>query len=101
MNSVNIKKWDAYQELKPNAHILQTSAWGLFKQNHKWYPKYLLSNNAGAQILFRRLPLGLSFCYIPKGPVGTNWKKIILEAISLCKQENAFILYKKQNDFWK
>lgn len=93
MNSVNKKKWDIYLESKPDAHILQTSAWGLFKKNHKWYPKYLLADNAGAQILFRRLPLGLSFGYIPKGPVGTNWKKIIHESVSLCQQENAFILY--------
>jgi len=93
MNSENKRKWDIYLESKPDAHILQTSAWGLFKQNHKWYPKYLLADNAGAQILFRRLPIGLSFGYIPKGPVGTKWKKIIHEAVSLCQQENAFILY--------
>jgi len=93
MNSVNKEKWDTYLDLKPNAHILQTSAWGAFKQSHMWYPKYLLAGDAGAQILFRKLPLGLSFGYIPKGPVGKNWKKIILEAVSLCKQENAFVLY--------
>ncbi len=93
MNSVNKKKWDIYLESKPDAHILQTSEWGLFKQNHKWYPKYILADNAGAQILFRRLPLGLSFGYIPKGPVGTNWKNIIHKAVSLCRRENAFILY--------
>ena len=47
MTPVNIKKWDAYLELRPNAHILQTSAWGLFKQNHGWYPKYLLTDEDG------------------------------------------------------
>jgi lipid II:glycine glycyltransferase (peptidoglycan interpeptide bridge formation enzyme) len=100
MNPVNIKKWDAYLELRPNAHILQTSAWGLFKQNHGWDPKYLLNDDAGAQILFRRLPFGLSFGYIPKGPVGKNWNDIIFEAISLCQQENAFVLY-IEPDLWE
>ena len=100
MTPVNIKKWDAYLESIPNAHILQTSAWGLFKQNHGWYPKYLVSDNAGAQVLFRRLPFGLSFGYIPKGPVGENWKTIIPEAISLCRQENAFVLY-IEPDVWE
>ena len=100
MIPVNIKKWNAYLESKPNAHILQTSAWGLFKQNHGWYPKYLFSDDAGAQVLFRRLPFGLSFGYIPKGPVGKYWEKIIPEAISLCRQENAFVLY-IEPDVWE
>ena len=93
MNLINEEKWDAYIKARPNAHILQTTTWGLFKQNHGWYPKYLLTDNAGAQVLFRRLPFGLSFGYIPKGPVGENWEKIIPEAISLCQQENAFVLF--------
>ena len=81
----NEEKWDAYLKARTNAHILQTSAWGLLKQNHGWYPKYLLTGETGAQVLFRRLPFGLSFGYIPKGPVGENWNDIISEAISLCQ----------------
>jgi lipid II:glycine glycyltransferase (peptidoglycan interpeptide bridge formation enzyme) len=100
MTPVNIKKWEANLESRPNMHILQTSAWGLFKQNHGWYPKYLLTDDAGAQVLFRRLPFGLTFGYIPKGPVGKNWEKIITEAISLCQQENAFVLY-IEPDMWE
>ncbi len=100
MTPVNKEKWDAYLESRPNAHILQTSAWGLFKQNHGWYPKYLLAGDAGAQVLFRRLPFGLTFGYIPKGPVGKNWEKIILEAIALCQQESAFVLY-IEPDMWE
>ena len=99
MIPVNMNKWDAYLESKPNAHILQTSAWGLFKQNHGWYPKYLFSDDAGAQVLFRRLPFGLSFGYIPKGPVGNNWEKIIPETISLCRQENSFVLYVEPDEW--
>jgi len=93
MTLITEEKWDAYIKARPNAHILQTTTWGLFKQNHGWYPKYLLTDETGAQVLFRRLPFGLSFAYIPKGPVGENWEKIIPEAISLCQQEKAFVLY--------
>jgi len=93
MTSVNIRRWSAYLESKPNAHILQTPSWGLFKKSHGWYPKYFLTENTGAQILFRKLPLGLSIGYIPKGPVGDNWDRIIPEVTSLCRLENAFILY--------
>ena len=93
MNLITKEKWDAYIKSRPNAHILQTTTWGILKQSHGWYPKYLLADDAGAQVLFRRLPFGLSFGYIPKGPIGKNWEKIIPEAISLCEQENAFVLY--------
>ena len=100
MIPVNIKKWDIYLKSKPNVHILQTSAWGLFKQNYGWYPKYLLTDDAGAQVLFRKLVFGFTFGYIPKGPVGKNWEKIIPEAISLCQKENAFVLY-IEPDMWE
>lgn len=100
MIPVNIEKWDTYLKSKPNAHILQASAWGLFKQNYGWYPKYLLTDDVGAQVLFRKLAFGLTFGYIPKGPVGKNWEKIIPEAISLCQKENAFVLY-IEPDMWE
>ena len=101
MTIINEEKWDAYIEARPNAHILQTTTWGLFKQNHGWYPKYLLTDGTGAQVLFRRLPFGLSLGYIPKGPVGKNWEKIVPEAISLCQQENAFVLYIEPDEWEK
>lgn len=93
MTLVDIKRWSTFLESSPKAHILQTPEWGSFKRNHGWYPKYLLVDNTGAQILFRKLPFGLTLGYIPKGPVGNSWEKIIPEAISLCRKEKAFIIY--------
>ena len=89
MTLVNIKRWSTFLESRPKAHILQTPEWGSFKRNHGWHPKYLLVDNTGAQILFRKLPFGLTIGYIPKGPVGNSWEKIIPEAISLCQKEKA------------
>jgi peptidoglycan pentaglycine glycine transferase (the first glycine) len=93
MTIVSKKIWDDFLINFPDAHILQTSAWGTFKENHGWYPKWIVSDDTGAQVLFKKLPLGQTFAYIPKGPVGKDWDKIISEAIVLSKRENAFILY--------
>jgi lipid II:glycine glycyltransferase (peptidoglycan interpeptide bridge formation enzyme) len=100
MTIVSKEIWDEFLINYPDAHILQASAWGIFKENHGWYPKWIISDDTGAQVLFKKLPFGQSFAYIPKGPVGKNWEKIISEAISLSKRENAFILY-VEPDQWE
>ena len=55
-------------------HILQTVEWGNLKSRFGWSAHRLALTRgdkmiAGAQILFRRLPLGLRFAYIPRGPI--------------------------------
>jgi len=55
-----------------NGHLLQTWAWGELKAGFGWAPYRLQVDDAAAQILFRRLPLGLTVAYIPKGPV-VDW----------------------------
>jgi len=47
------------------------------KSHFGWTPQFLLHTDPtgqrlGAQVLFRRLPLGFSMAYIPKGPVGDS-----------------------------
>ena len=54
-------------------HLLQSHAWGKLKSGFGWTPLVVQTAGAGAQILFRRLPLGFTIAYIPKGPVGLNW----------------------------
>jgi peptidoglycan pentaglycine glycine transferase (the first glycine) len=100
MTIVKTDVWDEFLLNFPDAHILQTSAWGLFKQNHGWYPKWIISGDAGAQILFKKLPFGQTFAYIPKGPVGNNWEMMISEVVEICRAENAFILY-VEPDQWE
>ncbi len=63
-------EWDDFLQRHPEAHILQTTAWGELKSNFGWLAQTVLAPDCGAQVLFRRLPLGLTFAYIPKGPVG-------------------------------
>jgi peptidoglycan pentaglycine glycine transferase (the first glycine) len=100
MTIVNNHLWDKFLLEFPDAHILQTSAWGIFKQNHGWYPKWIISGDSGAQILFKELPFGQTFAYIPKGPVGKDWDATISEALDISKSENAFILY-VEPDQWE
>ncbi len=55
-------------------HLLQSSAWGDLKARFGWTVTRLAVERAGtcvagAQILFRRLPLGLCLAYVPRGPV--------------------------------
>ncbi|MDO9547269.1 MAG: peptidoglycan bridge formation glycyltransferase FemA/FemB family protein [Pelolinea sp.] len=100
MTIVSKEIWDEFLTDYPDAHILQTSAWGTFKENHGWYPKWVITDDAGAQVLFKRLPFGQTFAYIPKGPVGKDWNAVIAETIALSKQENAFILY-IEPDLWE
>ena len=41
--------------------------WGELKKNFGWKPvRIIINNEIGAQILFRRLPLGLTIGYMPK-----------------------------------
>lgn len=100
MTIVSKEIWDEFLNNFPDAHILQTSVWGTLKENHGWYPKWIVSDNTGAQILFKKLPFRQTFAYIPKGPLGNDWDAIISEAIALSKQENAFILY-VEPDLWE
>lgn len=59
----------------PEAHVLQTAPWGDLKARFGWQARRLLAlergePQAGLQVLIRPLPLGFSFLYVPKGPVG-------------------------------
>ncbi len=92
-------EWDEFLKPYPNAHILQTSSWGKLKSGFGWEAAHLITERCGAQILFRTLPFGLKLAYIPKGPVGENWKQFWPQLESLCRQEKAFML-KVEPDLW-
>lgn len=58
-----------------NDHLLQSQTWGELKRHFGWTPQRVEVAGATAQILYRhlspfgkRLPLGLTVAYIPKGP---------------------------------
>lgn len=67
-------RWDAFVTAHPTGHFLQLSRWGALKSRFGWQSVRLALERddqlcAGAQVLFRRLPLGRTLAYVPKGPV--------------------------------
>ena len=93
--------WDRFIADHPEAHILQTTPWGELKASFGWKPQYLGSEDLGALILFRRLPLGLSIAYIPRGPVGLGtWADFWPQVDTLCRQERAVFL-RVEPDLWE
>ena len=57
-------------------------------------------NECGAQILFKRLPLGLSLAYIPRGPIGRGWDRLWPDLDRVCKKKRAVFL-KVEPDIWE
>lgn len=93
MDLLNAQTWEQFLAEHPEAHILQTAAWGALKAEYGWKPHYIRCGQVGAMVLFRRLPLGLTIGYIPRGPVGMgDWAKLWLEVDELCRQEHAIFL---------
>ena len=98
---VSAETWRAFlDENHPDAHLLQTAEWGELKAAFGWQVVRLVSGVTGAQILFRRLPLGFRVAYLPKGPVGrpdlSFWKQVD----ALCTARRAVFL-KVEPDCWE
>jgi lipid II:glycine glycyltransferase (peptidoglycan interpeptide bridge formation enzyme) len=64
------REWEQFiQSRHPDAHLLQTAAWGRLKTAFGWRAEFLQTADSGALVLFRPLPLGYSIAYIPRGPI--------------------------------
>ena len=106
MPELNASEWDTFLGSYPNAHLLQTAAWGELKASFGWQVARLAvgqgsSAQTGAQVLFRRLPLGFSLAYIAKGPVGGQpWGPLWPEVDALCRKRKAVFL-KVEPDLWE
>jgi len=104
MSIVSLAKWNNFIKDNPDAHLLQTGEWGELKSAFGWEPvRIILDDEAGVQILFRRLPFGLTLAYLPK-PVGGSQLTVISEQIwaeldVLCKNHRAVFL-KIEPDAW-
>lgn len=92
-------EWDEFLSGHPEAHLLQTSAWGELKANFGWQPVWVINDGCGAQILFRHLPLGYTIAYIPKGPVGGDYSALWPDVERVCRQRKAVFL-KVEVDAW-
>jgi len=109
-------QWDEFLSRFPDAHVLQTCAWGELKAAFGWGVARIASGwekdstypAVGAQILFRKLPFGFRLAYIPKGPVGEAgafqgngaWQNFWPEVDALCREQKAVFL-KVEPDEWQ
>ena len=85
-------EWQQFINQYPDAHVLQTEEWGRLKSSFGWAPRYLINGDTGTMVLFKKLPLGFTVGYIPKGPVGINLTGIMPEVDRLCRDQKAIFL---------
>ncbi len=97
MSEVSSADWKKFLRQFPDAHLLQTSEWGELKSAFGWEAVHLIQGaRAGAQILFRRLPFGLTIAYLPKPVLGDEvfsaqsdfWDELDL----ICRRKKAICL---------
>jgi peptidoglycan pentaglycine glycine transferase (the first glycine) len=110
MPELTAAQWDDFVIQFPNAHLLQSTAWGELKARFGWQVVRLAVSRdspAGAQVLLRRLPLGFSIAYIPKGPLGNlgesrlpGWENLCSEIDCLCRERRTVFL-KIEPDLWE
>jgi peptidoglycan pentaglycine glycine transferase (the first glycine) len=102
-SDISESDWNSFVAAFPGGHVLQSSEWGQLKERFGWQVARVAIEGggqwlAGAQVLFRRLPLRLrTIAYVPKGPI-TDWTdaevtQTLLEALHhLCRQRRAIFL---------
>ena len=101
MHQLSTAEWAQFIQQHPEAQLLQTTTWGTLKSNFGWTPQYIRQGNLGAMVLFRRLPLGLSIAYIPRGPVGSgDWADFWPGVDDLCRKEKAVFL-RVEPEIWE
>lgn len=104
MPILTLHDWNDFLAQHPETHILQSGEWGELKSAFGWDPVRVVSGGTGAQVIFRRLPLGLTFAYIPKGPVavegsGLTDRSFWAEVDAVCRSRKAIFL-KVETDQW-
>ena len=115
MPEISTSEWETFLGGYPDAHLLQTRAWGDLKASFGWEVHRVLSTDkdpVGAQVLTRRFFSGLSLAYIPKGPVIRGgrvesesqvrhmWQKLWPELDALCQRKGCVFL-KVEPDLWE
>jgi peptidoglycan pentaglycine glycine transferase (the first glycine) len=98
--AISTADWDVFLEGNPQTHLLQTSPWGELKAAFGWDVAHLTHSQAGAQVLFYRMPLGLKLAYIPKGPIGSWFTDLLPELDAFCRDYGAFALKIEPDLIW-
>ncbi len=94
-----LAQWEVFLKKSPNAHFLQTGAWGELKSRFGWKAVRVVEGENGAQVLFRKLPFGFTIAYLAKGPVG--WSEKLFTAIDAVCRQNRAILLKIEPDLFE
>jgi lipid II:glycine glycyltransferase (peptidoglycan interpeptide bridge formation enzyme) len=100
MAYLEASEWTEFLSANPGAHLLQTAQWGELKSRFGWEIKRIRVGAAGVQILFRKTPIGLTIGYIPKGPVGKDWKDLWPEVFAISRRMKAVVL-RVEPDAWE
>jgi len=99
MTEISPTEWDAFISQFSNPHILQTTPWGQLKADFGWQLAHITLRDCGAQVLIKRILPGINFAYIPKGPIGANWDKLIPEIDAICLARKC-VFVKIEPDYW-
>ena len=110
MPELDYAEWEKWSANFPQAHLLQTAQWGELKSEFGWKAVRLVDEgdeiSLGAQLLFRRLPLGFTLAYLPKGPLSgygidiAECSNFWNQVDQLCKRHKAVFL-KVEPDIWE
>src|ERR1700687_1637768 len=102
VKEAELREWDAFLARTAGGSYPQTSSWAMAKLTAGFRTRRFTINNGelilgGAQMLYRRLPLGGSIAYVPLGPVlSSDDSEIINLAIAnlhrIARQENVSFL---------
>ncbi len=91
-DSQAVEELEQFVAHHPNSHFLQTARWGTVKEHWRWQGILVYRKGAlvGAMsVLVRKLPLGFTFLYAPRGPVCDRSDPALLGALLRAAEELA------------
>jgi len=102
MPEIGLAEWNTYLSNHSTAHLLQSGEWGQLKSAFGWEAVHIVEGETGAQILFRRLPMGFTLAYLPKGPVNASKPAPVFWSAldNICRSRRAIFL-KVEPDGWE
>ncbi len=100
MAALTRDEWDDLLVDFPQAHVLQSAAWGDLKSAFGWQVEHVQAGKAGAQLLFRYFLPGLGMAYLARGPVGEDWTALWPEIHAACRRRRVIFL-KVEPDAWE
>jgi lipid II:glycine glycyltransferase (peptidoglycan interpeptide bridge formation enzyme) len=108
MTTCTLQDWKEFIAAIPQAHILQSPAWGKLKSVYGWEPVWIINGEIGAQILLQRIPLGYRIGYIARGPLSqtgvpylsSQWIDFQDELDQIC-HERKVVFLKIEPDIWE